>query len=510
MTTLLESLGMVFRGEVLLVILSASLFGLFIGAVPGLTATMAVALLVPLTFFMDPLPAVAAIVSASAMAIVAGDIPGALLRIPGTPASAAYSEEAYLMGRKGRLGQALGLNLACSATGGVVGVVILALCAPIIAEFAIQFTSDEYFWLSLLGLSCAVMVSGSDPLKGAISMLLGLLIAMIGMDSVSGQIRYTFGITELLSGVSILPVMIGLFAVAELLRRLPEIGQVSIPTPPQATNTFSGVGGEMWHNKRSIARSGVLGTLIGALPGAGADIASWISYALSRRLSRSPEKYGTGHAEGLVSASAANNASLSGTYIPALVFGIPGDTITAIVIGVLMMKGITPGPDVFTTDATLVNAIFIVFLLANLLIVPLGWLAVRGARHILAVPHCVLYPLILLFCIVGAYAANNSLFDIWIMLALGILAYFLAENDFPLGPMILAVILGPVIEGNFMRSMIKSQGDLLMLFDRPIAATLGAMALLVWGAILISTFSGSQETPLSLRKWFTKKARNQS
>ncbi|GHA84996.1 tripartite tricarboxylate transporter permease [Modicisalibacter luteus] len=487
MEALQEALGLVLDWQVLAVIVGASMFGLFIGAIPGLTATMATALLVPVTFFMDPLPAIGAIVSATAMAIVAGDIPGALLRIPGTPASAAYTDEAYLMGRQGRIGQALGVNLACSVIGGVIGVAILAFFAPLVAEFAIQFTSDEYFWLALLGLSCAVLVSGSDPLKGAISMLLGLLVSMVGMSSVSGQMRFIFGIPELLSGISILPVLIGLFAVAELLRRMPEIGRISLPTPPPVKKPFEGVGGMLWKYKGGMARSGILGTLIGALPGAGADIASWISYALARRLSRTPEKFGTGHPEGLVSASSANNAALSGAYIPALVFGIPGDTITAIIIGVLMMKGVTPGPDVFTTDAALVNAIFIVFLLANLLLLPLGLVAVRGARHILSVPSGVLYPLILLFCIVGAYAANNSMLDIWLMLGLGLLAYVMAENDFPIGPMILAVILGPIVEGNFLRSMIKANGDLLMLFERPIAATLGSLALLVWVAIIVST-----------------------
>lgn len=487
MEALQEALGLVLDWQVLAVIVGASMFGLFIGAIPGLTATMATALLVPVTFFMDPLPAIGAIVSATAMAIVAGDIPGALLRIPGTPASAAYTDEAYLMGRQGRIGQALGVNLACSVIGGVIGVAILAFFAPLVAEFAIQFTSDEYFWLALLGLSCAVLVSGSDPLKGAISMLLGLLISMVGMSSVSGQMRFIFGIPELLSGISILPVLIGLFAVAELLRRMPEIGRISLPTPPPVKKPFEGVGGMLWKYKGGMARSGILGTLIGALPGAGADIASWISYALARKLSRTPEKFGTGHPEGLVSASSANNAALSGAYIPALVFGIPGDTITAIIIGVLMMKGVTPGPDVFTTDAALVNAIFIIFLVANLLLLPLGLVAVRGARHILSVPSGVLYPLILLFCIVGAYATNNSMLDIWLMLGLGLLAYVMAENDFPIGPMILAVILGPIVEGNFLRSMIKANGDLLMLFERPIAATLGSLALLVWVAIIVST-----------------------
>ena len=481
-----EVLALVFTWEVLAVILGASLFGLFIGSIPGLTATMATALLVPVTFFMDPLPAIAAIVSATAMAIVAGDIPGALLRIPGTPASAAYTDEAYLMGRQRRIGQALGINQVCSAIGAVIGVAILAFFASLVAEFALQFTSDEYFWLALLGLSCAVLVSGSDVLKGGISMLLGLLISMVGLDSVTGQARFTFGMTELLGGIAILPVLIGLFAVAEVLRRLPEIGQTRIATPPVVKHPFAGVGRLIWCYKGGVARSGVLGTLIGALPGAGADIASWINYALSRRLSRTPEKFGTGHPEGLVAASSANNAALSGAYIPALVFGIPGDTITAIIIGVLIMKGITPGPDVFTGDATLVNALFLVFLLANLLLLPLGLLAVRGARHILAVPPGTLYPLILLFCIVGAYAANNSMFDIWVMLGLGVVAFFLVENDFPIGPMILAFILGPVVESNFLRSMIKANGELSVLFERPIAAVLGILALLVWGAIIAS------------------------
>ncbi len=496
MSELLTALGMVFSWDVILVVLGASLFGLFIGAIPGLSATMATALLVPLTFFMDPLPAVASIVAATAMAIVAGDIPGALLRIPGTPASAAYTEEAYQMGQKGFLGQALGVNLLCSATGGLIGVAVLAGFAPLIAEFALSFTSDEYFWLALLGLSCAVLVSGGVPLKGALSMLLGLMISMVGMDAVSGQVRFTFGVSELIGGISILPVLIGLFAVTEILRRLPEIGRDVIPQVPEVGNPFRGACSLMWKYKGGVMRGGLLGTVIGALPGAGADIASWVGYALARRFSRTPEKFGTGHPEGLVAASSANNAALAGAYVPALVFGIPGDTITAIIIGVLMMKGITPGPDVFTTDSTLVMAIFLVFLLANLLLLPLGLLAVKSTRHLLALPTSVLYPLILLFCIVGAYAANNSLLDVGLMLVLGLLAYVMTENGFPIGPMILAVILGPVVESNFMRSMIKSNGDLSMLFDRPIAMALGALALLVWGSIIL----GSVRSAFNQRK----------
>ena len=484
MNELMQAAAMVLDGEVLLVIVAASLFGLFMGAIPGLTATMATALLVPVTFFMEPLPAIAAIVSATAMAIVAGDIPGALLRMPGTPASAVYADEAYLMGKKGKLGLALGINVTCSMLGGIIGVAVLALFAPRIAEFALQFTSDEYFWLALLGLSCAILVAGGDPLKGAISMLIGLSLAMIGMDSVSGQMRFTMGSYDLLAGISLLPVLIGLFAITELLRSLPNAGQRASRVETPKGKLLDGVARTTWRYKGGVARGGLLGTMIGALPGAGADIASWISYAISRKLSREPQKYGTGHPEGLVSASAANNAALSGAYIPALVFGIPGDTVTAIIIGVLTTKGITPGPDVFTEQGALVNAIFMVFVLANLLLLPLGLMAIKGAGRLLAVPTGVLYPLILMFCIVGAFSANNSMFDVWIMLGLGLVGVFLMENDFPLGPLILAFILGPIIESNFMRSILKSDGDLMAFVDRPIAMVLAGLAILTWTLII--------------------------
>ena len=484
MNELLQAASMVLDAEVILVIIAASLFGLFMGAIPGLTATMATALLVPVTFFMEPLPAIAAIVSATAMAIVAGDIPGALLRMPGTPASAVYADEAYLLGKKGKLGLALGINVTCSMLGGIIGVAVLALFAPRIAEFALQFTSDEYFWLALLGLSCAILVAGGDPLKGAISMLIGLSLAMVGMDSVSGQMRFTMGSYDLLAGISLLPVLIGLFAITELLRSLPGAGQSAANVETPKGKLLDGVAGTTWRYKGGVARGGLLGTMIGALPGAGADIASWISYAISRKLSREPQKYGTGHPEGLVSASAANNAALSGAYIPALVFGIPGDTVTAIIIGVLTTKGITPGPDVFTEQGALVNAIFMVFVLANLLLLPLGLMAIKGAGRLLAVPTGVLYPLILMFCIVGAFSANNSMFDVWVMLGLGLVGVFLMENDFPLGPLILAFILGPIIESNFMRSILKSDGDLMAFVDRPIAMVLAGLAILTWTLII--------------------------
>ncbi|MCQ9618288.1 tripartite tricarboxylate transporter permease [Paenalcaligenes niemegkensis] len=497
MLDFINALDQVFSIPVLATILGASLFGLFMGAIPGLTSTMATALLVPLTFFMGPVQAISAIVAATVMTIFAGDIPSALLRIPGTPASAAYTDDAYLIAQKGRAGQILGLNLLCSVIGGIIAVLVISQFAPALARVSLSFTSDEYFWLALLGLSSAVLVARGKPLKGCISLGLGLLFAMVGIDSVMGMPRLTFGNMDLAAGIAILPTMVGIFAVAELLRKIPTLsGPQAVTTPLKPGAVFKGTGKLIKEHKGSIAGGTTVGTIVGILPGAGADIAAWVAYAISKRFSKTPEKYGTGHTEGIIAASASNNASLTGTYVPALVFGIPGDTVTAIVIGVLLMKGITPGPMVFTTEGPLVYSIYIVFVLANLLMIPLGWVAIRCAGKVLSVPSSVLYPLILIFCIVGAYSANNSLFDVGIMMGMGVLAYFLEKNEFPTAPLILALILGPIIEENFMKSLIKANGDLWMFFDRPTAMWLGFATLLIW-ALLI--FGGS------LRKLIRKK-----
>ncbi|WEX10986.1 tripartite tricarboxylate transporter permease [Chelativorans sp. AA-79] len=484
MDTLAAATSMVFRPDVLAIIVAASAYGLFIGAIPGLTATMGAALLVPITFFLEPVPAIGAIVAATTMAIFAGDIPGAMLRIPGTPASAAYTEDAYKMRQKGQLELALGANLFCSAIGGLVGVAVLAIAAPQIAEFALGFSSYEYFWLALLGLTCAVLVSSASAVKGALSLSIGLLLSTVGIDVVMGSRRFTFGETELIAGISIIPVLIGMFAIGEILRRIGD--PMAIPPLPKARMEamLAGVGRTLWMYRNGVARSSAIGAIIGALPGAGADIAAWVTYAISKRFSRTPEKYGSGHPEGIVNASSANNAALSGAYVPTLVFGIPGDTITAILIGVLLMKGITPGPMVFVMNEGLVSAVFVIFVLANLLMIPLGLLAVLAARRIMGAPQPILFPIILVFCIIGSFASNNTLFDVWLMLGLGLVAFVLEENAFPLAPMILGLILGPLVEENLMQSLIKSSGGFAEFFARPIAGTLGVFTLGLWALML--------------------------
>lgn len=485
MDILMNGVSLVLNFETLLVILLASLFGIFVGAVPGLTATMAVALLVPLTFYMDTIPAIAAIVTTSAMAIFAGDIPGTYLNIPGTPASAAYVGESHALAKKGRAREALGINLACSVFGGIFGTLILIVVAQSLAEVALKFSAFEYFWLAVLGLSCSIFISVGSRIKAFLSLLFGILLSTVGLDMMSGAPRFTFGVPDLMAGINFIPVMIGMFALNELMSYYGSKSEKKTISVVDKDSVFHNVPGHMKRYWRNMVRGSSIGTLIGALPGAGADIAAWISYGVGKGRSKEKEKYGTGNIEGIVDASSANNSGISGAWVPALVFGIPGDSITAIVIGVLYMKGMNPGPTIFMDGSGLIYALFIVFILANLMMLPIGYIAIRLSKLFILTPSRILMPVILCFCVVGAFAINNSIVDVWLMLVVGLVAYVLAVNDFPMAPAILGLVLGSVVENNFMSAMLRTGGDLTSFFARPISAGLGIAVILLWCSPLL-------------------------
>jgi TctA family transporter len=466
--------------KLLLTIALCSLYGLFVGAVPGLTATMAAALLVPFTFFMEPLAALVAIVTMEAMAIFAGDIPAALVRIPGTPSSAAYTDDSYELTKQGKAELVLGVDVMTSAIGGLMGAVVLMTSAPLLAEVALTFTSFEYFWLAALGLSATVMIASTNPLKAGLALFVGLFLSTVGLDITLGYPRFTFGSTELLNGVDFIPAMIGLFGVSEILRNMAS-SHLQYPIAAiKAERIFSGVAKTLWRYKANMVRAGAIGVFIGILPGAGADIAAWIAYAAAKRFSKEPETFGKGAIEPIVDAGTANNACLAGDWVPALVFGIPGDSITAIVIGILFMKGLRPGPMIFEQQPQLVYAVYLSFIVANILMIPFGYLAIKVSGTMLKVPRNILMPAILMFCIVGSFAINNSLFDVGLMLAMGILGYFFENNGIPVAPIVLGMVLGPIVEQNFMVSMIKSEWDLTQFFIRPAAAILGVLTILTW------------------------------
>jgi TctA family transporter len=484
METLTQGFALVAATDVLVAVLLASIYGLVVGAMPGLTATMATALLVPVTFYLSPIAAVGAIIAASAMAIFAGDIPGALLRIPGTPASAAYSDEAYAMTRQGRPEAALGMGVFFSALGGIVGTFALMLVAPALAEVALSFSSFEYFWLALLGLMCATLVARSSPIKAIAAMLLGLLFSCIGMENPAGTPRFVFGITDLLGGIEPVPALVGVFAVSEVMRAM-----LTAEAPKLPKRRFGSIlGGQftlLRRYPRQVARGNAIGIVVGVLPGAGADMAAWISYATSKRFSRTPEKFGTGHPEGLVEASTSNNASLASGWVPALLFGIPGDTITAIAIGVLYMKGLNPGPTLFTENAASMYALYIVFLLANVIMVPLGVIMIRLASTVLRAPRAAVMAVIVLLCAVGAFATGNNLFAVVIVAGFGVLGFGMERNGYPVAAMVLGIVMGSMLETSFVTSLIKSDGSLWPFFERPVSSILAAVTAMavLWPAV---------------------------
>lgn len=465
------------------------IFGIFVGAMPGLTATMAVALIVPFSFHLPPDAGLAMIIGVSFTAIFAGDIPATLLRIPGTPASAAATLDGHELAKQGRAGFALRLDLVCSALGGLLSILLLMTLAPQLAKFALKFSNYEYFWLGVCGLAISAVVSIGNTFKGLLAALVGMLLATIGYDIVSGTPRFSFGVQNLESGIEFIPAMIGLFGLSEVLRSLaPKLAAPGGFAPQATTTRWAEVIVTVWRRKFTALKSGLIGVFIGALPGAGADIAAWAAYGVAQKTSREPEKFGTGSEEGVVAPTSANNAAVGGAWIPALIFGIPGDAVTAIVLGALVMYDIKPGPMIFQQNAAEMNSLFTIGLITQLLLIPAGLLGIKLFTKLLAVPRPYVNAGVVVFSVVGAYALRNNLFDVWVMVAFGVLGWFLERQKVPLAPLILGMILCPMIEQNLRTGLIKSSGSLLPFFNRPIC-------LVILAGMLVSALA-----PLLVRK----------
>jgi TctA family transporter len=473
----------VFSPNVLIPWALAMALGIFIGAMPGLTATMGVALIVPLTFHMQPIAGLAMILGLSFTSIFAGDIPATFMRVPGTPASGAAVLDGFEMNKKGKGSLAIMLDLYCSTLGGLIGVVLLITISPVLAKFALQFTHFEYFWLGLLGLSMSSVITKGSSIKGLISMAGGLLLATIGIDVSTGYPRFTFENINLISGINFIPVMIGLFGISQVIRDIASASQDTLSGAAVAETSRASpreVLRVMGKHKRVIAQSSLIGTLIGALPGAGADIAAWVAYGFAKKTSKHPELFGTGSEEGVVAPTTANNAALGGTWIPALVFGIPGDTITAIVLGAMLMYGLKPGPLVFTNNKELINQIFAVALSSQVFVLILGFLGIKAFSYFFKAPRNVVLAGITVFSLIGAYAIRTSIFDVLIVIIFGIIGYFMEKVEMPLSPLILGLVLGPMIEDNLRIGLIKTDNRFLPFLTRPISA--------VFALILAVTF----------------------
>lgn len=452
--------------------------GIIIGALPGLSATMGVAVLLPLTFGMSPDPAMAVLIGIYIGAIYGGSISAILLKTPGTPAAAATVLDGYQMADKGEAGRALAIAASASFVGGMVSTVVLITVAPTLAQFALRFSGPEYFALAVFGLTIIAGISGDHPLKGLMAGMLGLFIATIGLDPVTTYPRFTFGQLDLYNGLSVIPVLIGLFALSEAFVQLENLLDDEKSGAPR---TFKHGGlslKEFFHLLPTMLKCGLIGSGIGAIPGAGADIAAFVCYNEARRSSKDPEKFGTGIPEGIAAPESGNNGVTGGAMVPLLTLGVPGDAVTAILLGALVIQGIQPGPLLFTENASTAYGIFASLMVGNALMLLCGLLGVRLFCRVVEIPKKFIIPTIIVLSLVGSYAMGNNTFNIWVCLVFGIIGYFMQRVKMPASPVILAVILGPMAESNLRRAVMMYEGSYSFLWTRPITIAFLAMSAL--------------------------------
>ncbi|MBN6205489.1 tripartite tricarboxylate transporter permease [Ralstonia pickettii] len=465
-----QALMNVFQPEVIIILLAGIFLGISIGALPGLTSTMGVALVLPITFGMGQVTGLLLLIGVYFGSVYGGSITAILLNTPGTPASAATAMDGYALAQKGYARKALTTSTISSATGGVISIVILILVAPQLASFALKFSAPEHFALAFFGVSIISSLAAKSLTKGLITGLLGLVIASIGMDPMGGFPRFTFGVAELTSGINFIPVMIGLFAASEAFTSMEDLFskrkiQITVEKVKLKWVEFKSI-------IFTIFYSGGLGSFIGMIPGAGADIAAFVGYNEARRFSKNKDEFGKGALQGISAPEAAGNAVTGGAMIPLLTLGIPGDAVTAVLLGALMVQGIQPGPMLFESNGPLVYTLFFGMLIANIFILIVGLAGVKIFTKILLIPKSILTPLILILSVIGSYALGNNYFDVIVMLVAGIIGYFMKKYGFPVSPLILGLILGPMMESNLRRSLVMSQGDISILFTRPIACVL--------------------------------------
>ncbi len=481
---MLELIGVGFAevasvGTILLIVAGVTL-GIIFGSIPGLSATMAIALCLPLTYGMTPINGMALLIGLYIGGVSGGLVAAILLRIPGTPSSVATCFDGYPLAVKGQAGKALGVGIFFSFLGTIFGVVILMMIAPALARVALKFSFYEYFAVGVFSMTMmAGLISGS-VVKGLASGAIGLMFAMVGSAPIDGLPRLTLGFHALDGGFDILPVLIGLFAISEILKSARERNARKMKLLQDFK--IRGFGFSMAEFRSQIGnffRSAAIGAGIGILPGIGGGTSNILAYSAAKNASKHPEDFGTGIIDGIVASETANNATIGGALIPLLTLGIPGDTATALLLGGLTIHGLNPGPLLFDTEAELVYGIFAICLIANLIMLLLEYGGIKIFARVLLVPKHILMPIIMVLCVVGAYGLNSRIFDVWAVLLFGILAYVMEKFEFPLTPIILGFILGPMIETNLRRGLIASQGSYLPFITHPISAVFLAISLVV-------------------------------
>ncbi|TGD41441.1 tripartite tricarboxylate transporter protein TctA [Pseudotabrizicola sediminis] len=472
-----------FTWQAVLLTAAGIVAGLFIGVLPGLGPLMGIVLMLPVAFHLPPIPAMGMLIAIYVGGSAGGSISAILLRIPGTPLAAATLFDGYPMAQKGRAQDAIGLSITSSAIGGLIGGLVLLFCSPLLAAFALRFGPPEYAAMALLGLLTIAVVSEGSTLKGLIAGGFGLALATMGTDEFTNAYRFTFGNFNLTSGPHIVPVVVGLFALSEVFFQIESGNFLASPNIQKLRVSFRALRLLAAH-KVNLVRSALIGTLMGAIPGAGGDVSAFISYAVARRMARPGERYGEGAEGGVVATEAANNGCCGGALIPSLSLGIPGDASTAVLLAALFLLGFFPGPELFRYNADIAGGIFIAYLMGNIVLLVMGIVLVPFFGAVLKVPKAWLLPAVLLLSTMGTYALQNSVFDLWVMLVFGAIGYLLRRASYPLAPIIIGMILGPVLENNFRRSMLISRDGLNIFIERPISATiLGLVAIMLVYAV---------------------------
>ncbi len=471
-----DAFTLLFQWENLLFLVIGTALGIVVGAIPGLTGSMLIALTLPLTFHMAPVSAVTLLIGEYVGAISGGLITAILLRMPGTPASIVTTFDGYPMAQKNMAERALALGIFASVIGGVISWMFLAGMSPTLAKFALKFGPWEYFTLVLMALVMLAVLAQGSLIKGLLAAALGMAFALPGIDSSIGQGRLTFGVDSMLSGFGLLPVLIGAFAISQVLRDAsakPMAGKINVPGKRLPIYRS-----DLRKHGPNMIRSSVIGTWIGLLPGIGANIAALVSYSTAKQVSREPEKFGTGHEPGVVAGETANNASIGGALIPLITMGIPGSVTEAILIGALTIHNLQPGPLLFQNAPEVAYGIIAAYLVANVLMLLMMWGAVKWIAKVVQIPRSILLSVILVFCVVGSYAVNSSFADVWVMIGFGLIGLGLEAARVPLGPFVIGFVLSPIAEEQLRASLMMSDGNLAEILTRPYALIFLALAVL--------------------------------
>jgi len=481
----LDALASFLHPKIIFDVLWSTQLGIIVGMLPGLTATMGVALMTTLTFKMAADNAVLILVCMYIGAIYGGSRSAILLNIPGTPANAATAVDGHPLARKGMAGRAIGIATTGSFLGSVIGMFMLAFFTPLIGNFALSFKSFEFFWLAIFGVViCGNLTSPKDPLKGWVSGFVGLFVAMIGMEGIHAYVRFSFGSVELSGGIGLLPAMVGAFGFAEVITVMKNIEfevvskKITRVIPRLADIT------KYW---KTILRSGIVGTFIGALPGVGEDIAAWVSYNLAKNSSKEADQFGKGSIEGLIAAETGNNACVAGAMIPVLSLAVPGSAPAAVLLAAMFIHGVRPGPLIMIESPEFVYQVVAMVLFATFAMFILGLSMVKTIVKVLQIPRQKLMPVVFVLCVIGSFAIQSRLFDVRVMIVFGIIGYLMREMEYPVAPMILGIILGNILDKNLRRALILSDGEILPFFTRPICFVI----------FLITLF-----TILSKTRWF--------